>query len=141
MTLNTLRTLLQTLTGTSIVNVYFDWKRYLNKPDKGYPHVLWSLNGASFSRDARVSTVKNKKILICSAFAVAYYDFQNTDDIPTYDTLEGQFEVYINKINAMSGLKVLNIDNLKGVYLSEGSTSAAKEIGIMYENIQIEMNC
>lgn len=141
MTLSSLKALLQTTAGTAITEVYFEWKRYLNKPEKNYPHVLWSLDGASFERDIRVSAVKNQKVLTCTVFAVCYFDFQTGDKITSWDTLESQFETYLNAINAMSGLKVLNINNLKGVYLTEGTTSAAKEIGIMYENVELEMNC
>lgn len=141
MTLSALRTLLQTVTSTAITEVYFDWKKYLNKPDKSYPHVLWSLDGASFNRDIRVSTVKNQKVITCTVFALCYFDFQTDDKITAWDTLEAQFEVYLNAINAMSKLKILNINDLKGVYLGEGTTSAAKEIGIMYENVEIELNC
>jgi len=141
MTLSTLKTLLQTVTGTAITEVYFDWKRYLNKPDKSYPHVLWSLDGASFVRDARSTTIQETKVITCTVFAVAYFDFQTDDKITVWDTLEAQFEVYLNAMNDSANLQILNIDELKGEYIGEGMISANKEIGIMYKDVQIKMFC
>lgn len=141
MTLSSLRTLLQTVTGTAISEVYFDWKKYLNKPDKSYPCVLWSLDGASFTRDVRSSTVQETKIITCTVFAIAYFDFQNDDKITAWDTLEAQFETYLNAINDNSQLQILNIDEIKGEYVGEGMISAGKEIGIMYRDVQIKMYC
>ena len=141
MTLSSLKTLLQTVTGTAISEVYFDWKRYLNKPDKSYPCVLWSLDGASFSRDVRSSTIQETKIITCTVFAIAYFDFVNSDKITVWDTLEAQFETYLNTINDNSQLQILNIDEMKGEYIGEGMISAGKEVGIMYRDCQIKMFC
>lgn len=141
MTLSTLKTLLQTVTGTAISEVYFDWKRFLNKPDKGYPCVLWSLDGASFTRDIRSSTIQETKVITCTVFAIAYFDFQTGDKITTWDTLEAQFETYLNTINDNTQLQILNIDELKGEYIGEGMISAGKEIGIMYKDVSLKLYC
>ena len=141
MTLSSLRTLLQTVTGTAITEVYFDWKKYLNKPDKGYPCVLWSLDGASFTRDVRSTTVQETKIITCTVFAIAYFDFVNQDKITVWDTLEAQFETYLNTINNGSQLQIVNIDEMKGEYVGEGMISAGKEIGIMYRDVMLKLYC
>lgn len=113
----------------------------MNKPDKSYPHVLWSLDGASFVRDVRSTTLQETKVITCTVFAVAFFDFQNDDKITVWDTLEAQFETYLNTINDNTQLQILNISELKGEYLAEGTTSAAKEIGIMYRDVQIRLFC
>jgi hypothetical protein len=139
MTLSSLRTLLQT--GTTISEVYFDWKRFLNKPDKSYPCVLWSLDGASFTRDVRSSSIQELKIITCTVFAIAYFDFVNNDKIQAWDVLEVQFETYLNTINDNSQLQIMNIDEMKGEYIGEGMISAGKEIGIMYKDVTLKMFC
>lgn len=141
MTLASLKLLLETVTGTSVSEVYFDWKKYLNKPDKSYPCVLWSLDGASFTRDVRTSTVQESKVITCTVFAIAYFDFVSQDKITVWDTLEAQFETYLNKINDTSNLQLVNIDEMKGEYIGEGMISASKEIGIMYRDVQIKLFC
>lgn len=141
MTLASLKTLLETVTGTSISEVYFDWKRFLNKPDRAYPCVLWSLDGASFTRDVRTSTIQESKIITCTVFAIAYFDFQTDDKITVWDTLEAQFEAYLNAINAMSQLQIIGIEEMKGEYIPEGMISANKEIGILYKDVKIKMFC
>jgi len=141
MTLASLKTLLQTVTGTSIIDVYFEWKRFLNKPDRSYPAVLWSLDGASFTKDLRSSTLQKTKTLTCTVFAIAYFDFETSDKITVWDTLEAQFETYLNAMNSKSTIQIANINELKGEYIPEGMISANKEIGIMYQNVEIKMFC
>ena len=141
MTLSSLKTLLQATVGTAISEVYFDWKRFLNKPEKSYPCVLWSLDGASFTRDVRSSTIQETKIITCTVFAVAFFDFQNDDKITAWDTLEAQFETYLNTINDNSQLQVMNIDEMEAEYIGEGAISAGKEIGIMYKNVKLKLFC
>lgn len=141
MTLASLKTLLETVTGTSISEVYFDWKRYLNKPDRAYPCVLWSLDGASFTKDVRSSTIQETKEITCTVFAIAFFDFQSDDKIAVWDTLEAQFEAYLNAMNDTSNLQIVGIEEMKGEYIPEGMISASKEVGIMYKDVKIRMFC
>jgi len=141
MTLASLKTLLENTTGTSISEVYFDWKRYLNKPDKSYPCVLWSLDGASFTRDIRSSTIQKTKEITCTVFAIAYFNFETQDKITVWDTLETQFEEYLNAMNDSSNLQIVGIEEMTGEYIPEGMISASKEIGIMYKDVKIKMFC
>lgn len=141
MTLATLKSLLQTVTGTAISEVYFDWKKYLNKPEKSWPCVLWSFDGMSFTRDVRSSTIQETKEITCTVFAIAFFDFLNDDKITAWDTLEAQFETYLNTINDNSQLQVMNIDDMEAEYIGEGAISAGKEIGIMYKNVKLKLFC
>jgi hypothetical protein len=99
------------------------------------------LDGASFTRDVRTSTIQESKVITCTVFAIASFDFVSQDKITVWDTLEAQFETYLNKINDTANLQILNIDELKGMYIGEGNISAGKEIGIMYEGVQITLYC
>jgi uncharacterized protein (TIGR02145 family) len=141
MTLAALKAKLQTVTGTSIGEVFFDWKSYLNETrDKTYPCVLWQLDGAKFTEDARSSTIQKVKIITITVYAIAYYQL-TLDKISVWDTLETQFKTYLNTLDATAGIQILNIDKVNGQYAGEGLLSADKEIGIVYRDIQLKIFC
>ena len=141
MTLQVLRQKLQTLTGTNIGEVFFDWKDYLNEQrGKSYPCVLWQLDGAKFTEDVRTSTIQKTKLITLTVFAISLHD-PNVDKVTEWDTLEGYFKVYMNKVNEMTGLTIGNINEIKGQYAGEGLISADQEVGIMYTEVQLKMWC
>ncbi|TSA56913.1 hypothetical protein D4R42_02640 [bacterium] len=142
MTLAALKTKLIIKTGTSIADVIFDYDLYFNNQrEKTYPFVLWAIDGASFKKDHRSTTIQKTKILTLTAFVVINYDPNTQNKITLWDTIEGYFDTYINKMNDTDCIRVLNIDDLKGVYLHEGERSADTELGVMYPEIQIKMWC
>ena len=62
MTLAQLKAKLVIVTGTDIGEVLFDWQEYLSEVrTKTYPVVLWSLNGAKFTKDVRSETIQKVK--------------------------------------------------------------------------------
>ena len=166
MTLTDLKTKLQTITGTAInltadntiitadstivtvndtVNaigeVYFDWKDYLNEVrNKSYPLILWQLDGAKFTNDIRTSTIQKVKTFTFTVFALNYFDINRSDKITVWSALEIYFNVYMNAVNEMDGLQIVNIDNIKGQYAGEG-LNADKEIGIMYTDVILKVWC
>jgi hypothetical protein len=140
MTLANLKTKLQIIAGTDIKQVVFDWKEILNNTNKTYPVVLWSLGNARFEKDLRV-TVQKTKIITVPVFAIAFFNPLTDNKITTWDTLEAQFETYLNLVDANSNLQIVNISSLKGEYIPEGVISADKEIGIMYSDVQIKAFC
>ena len=143
MTLTTLKAALQTITGTDISEVIFDSELYFNTTrEKSYPFVLWSLDGAKFEEDLRTTTIqKTSLITIPAVFIVINYDSRIDDKIATWDIIKGYFDTYINKLDALSSIKIVDIDKLKGVYLQEGANSADKELGIMFPNLVIKTFC
>jgi len=142
MTLAALQALLESITGTSFGKIIMDSTLYFNSQrEKTYPYVLWAMDGAPFEKDDRSTTIQIKKILTLTAFAVQKFDPDTQSRITVWDSIEGYFDTYLNKINALSNVKIINIDNIKGVYLHEGENSADKEIGIMYPKIIIEAYC
>jgi hypothetical protein len=139
--LTTLKSKLVIVTGTSIGEVLFDWKEYQNEiRSKTYPLVLWSLNNAKFKNDIRTSTIQKVKTLTLKVFAITSFNIDTQDKITVWDTLEGYFNVYLNKINETAGLAVENIDKLDGEYFPEGLFSADKEIGLGYD-ITLRLYC
>ena len=71
MILATLKQKLQTLTGTSIGEVFFDWKIYFEENRlRTFPCVVWNLDGAEFLKDARTSTIQKWKIFTLTAFVI-----------------------------------------------------------------------
>lgn len=143
MKLAALKTKLEVLTGTSIGKVYFDWQEYMNETGvtKTYPVVLWSLSGARFTDDARTTPAQPQKKLTCTVFAIASFNANTQDKITVWDTLEGYFKAYLNKMNESSGLLIENIDRVNGEYAGEGLISVDSEIGIMYKDVVIKMFC
>ena len=142
MTLAALKQILQTVAGTGIGQVFFDWQEYLNETrSKTYPCVLWSLGGAKFTEDKRTSTIQKEKKLTITCFAIAKFNGSTQNKITVWDTLEGQFNTYLNAMNDMSNIKIANIDSLKGEYVPEGMISADSEIGIMLTEVKLIMYC
>lgn len=134
MLLATLKQKLQVVTGTSIGEVFFDWKDYLNEVrSKNYPVVLWQLDGMKFTTDSRTATIQKTKTLTLTVYAIASFDISSQDKITVWDTLEGYFETYLNKMNETTGITIENINNIKGQYAGGGLISADAEIGIIYE--------
>jgi len=142
MTLSQLETKLQILTGTSIAEVIVDSDIYFTiGREKQYPFVLWMLDGAEFDKDYRNSTIQETKIITIAAFIITNYDHDSDNKLDVWDTIEEYFKVYINKINELSGLQILNIDTLKGTYIWEGERSPDKELGIMFPKVTLKMFC
>jgi len=142
MTLAQLETKLQTLTGTSIAEVIVDSDIYFTiGREKNYPFILWMLDGARFDKDYRNSTIQDIKIITITAFIVTNYDHDSDNKLEVWDTIEKYFKVYINKINELSYIQILNINALKGTYIWEGERSPDKELGIMFPEIIIKMFC
>jgi len=141
MTLSALKAKLKVTTGTQIGDVYFDWQAYLNEVrDKVYPVVLWQLDGSKFTEDLRTSTIQKVRILTLNVYGIAFFELDN-DPITVWDTLEAKLKVYMNAVNAMSGLQIANIDKISGQYASEGLMSADREIGIIYNGVQLKISC
>lgn len=132
--LATLKSKLIVVTGTSIGEVLFDWQEYLNEVrTKTYPIVLWSLNNAKFTNDIRTGTIQKVKPLTLSCFAINSFDRNTQDKITVWDTLEGYFNVYLNKMNETAGIGIANIDKIDGEYFPEGLLSVDSELGIGYK--------
>lgn len=140
MTLATLKSSLQTLTGTSIAQVIFEWETYRNEVAKTYPLILWALDNTEFSKDARTSTIQDVKIITLPVFIFQRYDAHYDDKIALWDTLEGYLDVYLNAMNIISNLQVININSIKGAYIPEG-VMGNSEIGILYKDVQLKMFC
>lgn len=142
MTLATLKTILQDVTGTLIGSVYFDWQAYLNEVrGKTYPAILWSLGVSEFTQDKRTSTVQKTKELTITVFAIQNFNISTDDKITVWDALEAKFDTYINAMNNGTQIQIMNINELKGKYIPEGMISADSEIGIMFEGVKIKMFC
>jgi hypothetical protein len=134
---------LQTVTGTEIKDVVFDWQVFLNETrDKKYPTVLWMLDGASFSTDMRSSTIQKSKTFNIIVYAIAPYDPNSEDKITVWDDLEKKFKAYLNVVDSNISFSIENINNIKGKYIGDGGNiSADTEIGIRFENVSLKVFC
>jgi hypothetical protein len=147
MTLQNLKSKLSTITGTDILQVYFDQNKYLANSaheERTYPLVVWCFNLARFQKDGRPTTIQKVKSITVTVLAVINFDpaIETEDDrLEKWDLLEGYFDTYINTINDDLTIGVQNIDKLKGQYIPEGGISQNKEIGIMYEGIELKLFC
>jgi hypothetical protein len=84
------------------------------------------------------------KTFIVTVFAVIQYDpaIETEDErLAKWDLLEGYFDTYINLVNADESISVMNLSTLKGQDIPEGGISQNKEIGIMYEGIELRLYC
>ena len=142
MKLATLKTKLITITGTSIGEVIFDYQKELNViRSKTYPIVFWSFDSTDFTNDIRTSNIQYDKEYTITAFIIGLFNKNSDDRITVWDTLEGYFNTYLNAIDKMSTLQVINISELKGKYMPEGTIAADNIIGIEYEGIVIKTFC
>lgn len=141
MLLATLKTKLATLTGTSIGEVFFDFKIYSDSDVRRlFPVVVWNLDGAEFSTDYRTGTIQKWKIITITAFAINVFPIDG-DKITVWDTLEGYFQIYLNAMNDLAGMQILNIDKIKGQYLGQDIDKGEVTIGIMFQGVQIKIFC
>ena len=139
MTLTALQTKLQA--GTGIGQVLFDWKiSPMHQQEMTYPYVIWAIDGASFSEDYRTGTIQKEKTFTLPLYAVARYA-DDQDKITVWDTLEGIVKGYLNSLNDMDGIQILNINKISGKYAGEGLISANKEIGMIFGEVQIKCFC
>lgn len=142
MTLQALKNILTVTTGTAIGQVFFDWQAYLNETrSKTYPCVLWSLGGAKFTEDKRTATLQKVKELTLTCYAISNFNISTDDKITVWDTLEAQFNTYLNAMDSNARIKIANINEIKGEYVPEGMISADVEIGIMFTDVKILMYC
>lgn len=143
MKLNTLKTKLKVLTGTSIGEVIFDYQKEMNvQRSKTYPVVIWMFDSMTFDNDIRPSNTQYEKEFTVTAFVMGLY-YNGTDDrITIWDTLEGYFNVYLNALNTRDQvIQIVNIDSIRGEYLPEGQIQADNVIGIAYRDIKIKTYC
>jgi len=142
MTLSALKTKLQTLTGTTIGEVIFDWQDYMNDArQKVYPVVLWVMDGMEFTNDIRTGTIQKQKPLTLSVYIIESFNYDTSDKIVVWDTIEDQLNVYLNKVNEMTGLTIENIDKLKGTYYGIEPLTPDSDIGIAYKDIVLKLWC
>lgn len=147
MTLQNLKDKLQDVSDTDIGQVFMDQSKYLANTahnEKTYPVIVWCFNNAKFQKDHRTATIQKVKTVIVTVFVMVYFDqFTDSEDIKlnAWDLAEGYFDAYINKIDQDVALQVVNIGQLKGQYMPEGSIDQNKEIGIMYEGVELKMFC
>ena len=141
MNLSVLKTKLQTLTGTSIGEVFFDFKIYSDSDvRRTFPVVVWNLDGGQFLTDYRTSTIQKWKIITITAFAIDIFPIDG-DKITVWDTLEGYFQTYLNAMDSTAGMQILNIDKIKGQYLGQDVDKGEVTIGIMFQDVQIKLFC
>jgi hypothetical protein len=147
MTRAQLKTKLKGITGTEFEQFIFDQNKYLANTaheERNYPLVVWCFNNARFTKDSRPSTIQKVKTFIVTVFAVIQYDpaIETEDErLAKWDLLEGYFDTYINLVNADESISVMNLSTLKGQDIPEGGISQNKEIGIMYEGIELRLYC
>jgi hypothetical protein len=147
MTLQTLKDKLQDVSDTDIGQVFLDQSKYLANTahvEKTYPVIVWCFNNAKFQKDHRSTTIQKIKTVIVTVFVMVYFDqFTDSEDVKltAWDLAEGYFEAYINKIDSDHCIQVVNIQQLKGQYMPEGSIDQNKEIGIMYEGVELKLFC
>ena len=141
MTLAQLRTKLNVLTGTSIGEVFFDWKLYLNEVrSKTYPVVLWQLDGAKVKKDIRTTPTQPVKTLTLQVYIIQNFDGTTEDKVTVWDQIEGWLDIYLNKMHVTDKIAIDNINELNGTYYGEGLLSADSEIGMSYE-VTLKMWC
>ncbi len=141
MLLQDLKNKLQVITGTSIGQVYFDWKIYSDiSQSRIFPVVVWNLDGATFVEDYRTLTINKFKLFTLTAFAINVFPI-DSDKITVWDTLEGYFKAYLNAMNITDAIQIFNIDKIKGQYLGQDVDKGEIVIGISYKDIQIKMFC
>jgi hypothetical protein len=143
MLLQTLKNKLQIITGTTIGEVFCDYKKFQNvNREFSYPYVLWMLDNMKFVNDLRPNDTQNIKEFTITAFVVGLYDFNTQDKFTVWDTIETAFNGYLNAMNTNdSVIQIMNINQIKGEYLAEGSNSANKDLAIMFSDIQIRTYC
>lgn len=140
--LATLKTKLQTLTGTTIGEVIFDWQDYMNDSrQKTYPVVLWVMDGMEFKNDIRTGTIQKNKLLTLSVYIIESFNIDTSEKITIWDTIEAQLNVYLNKVDNMTGLSIENINELKGVYYGIEPLTPDSDIGISYKDVVLKLWC
>ena len=141
MLLQDLKNKLQVVSGTSIGQVYFDWKIYSDSDQsRTFPVVVWNLDGATFTEDYRTATIQKVKIFTITAYVIGILPI-DSDKITIWDTLEGYFKTYLNAMNATSGIQIFNIDKIKGQYLGQDVDKGEVVLGMVFKDIQIKMFC
>jgi hypothetical protein len=134
------------MTGTSILQVDFGLSKYLanDRPVQLYPGIIWDFNTSKFSKDFRTSTVQVIKTYTSAVIITMPFDVNiETEDqkLAKWDLCEGYFATYINKMNETDKVQIINIEDLKGQYIPEGVWESRKEIGILFDGVQIKTWC
>lgn len=139
MKLKDLRTKLQTITTTNIQEVIVDafqtWMEARELP-KQYPTVIWNLASAPFQKDVRNA----KKEIDIELWVIGSYDPATQDKLEVWDSIEQDLDDYIALINAGSDMSIEPLDEIKGEYFWEGSTSGDSELGIQYK-VKLKIYC
>ena len=146
MRINELKTALNVTTGIDVEKVIFDPMQDLNTQTKDYPTVMWDLNSLKFTTRAQnPNNIQNKSdetIYQIRAYVLGWMDKRDAANTETkhnlWETLHGQFEEYIAKVNEDAKIQVL--PNLEGEFFTEGSTSTDSEIAIGYD-VTIHQSC
>jgi hypothetical protein len=137
MKLKDLKTKLQTTTTTNIKSVIVDaFQSWAEVQTKQYPTILWNLAASQFKKDIR----NERKQLTMDVWIIGAFNPNTQDKLEVWDQLEDDLDDYLNLINSQGDIQILDLDQVKGEYFWEGSTSGDCELGIQYKTT-IKITC
>ena len=144
MTLTNLKAALEgAITGVDITMMLFDFLSYANKKrGKTYPLAVWDLGNLKGEKNLRATTGVSGNIeidLYCMDLVTP------EDDIPSgsiakWDAIEADLLAYLNVVNGLDYLKVLNMDEIEYEYYPGGMLTLEREVGVRYR-IELEIWC
>lgn len=128
MNLQSLRTILETTTGTNIKQVLFDFAPVLNDElDKQYPLVLWDIDNSTWKDNQR----SGEQFISINIYVVAPFSHYNEDKILAWDSLEADLKEYLNVINGQDFIYV-DLREVEKEYYPASLLTVDGEIGLRY---------
>jgi len=143
MLLTSFKTAAKIITGTSIKQVFFDYKQVVNiERTKLYPYVIWNMNSWKAVIDWANTSRRREKVTV-KVFCIDYWDrgaVTETDTmIAVWDAIRDSFRVYCTVLNTNGYIQIINLNKMPCEYFEIGLT-VDSEIGVSFD-VELDLFC
>jgi hypothetical protein len=143
MQLTSFKTAAQAISGTSVKQVFFDYRQIANiERVKLYPYILWDLNSWKGAINWADTGHKKEKVSV-RVFAVDYWDRASASETDTreaaWDAIRGYFREYCTVLNISQLVQITNLNNMPYEYYEIGLT-VDSEIGVAFD-VELDLYC
>jgi len=139
MTLEALRLKLDAAkSGTSIVQVVFDYSSYMNYGSKIYPLALWDFDNLSGTRN--LDSGEKLVNINCWCINEVAPEADVVNRHAAWDTIETAFAVYLQSVNEQSALTINNSRDMRFEYFPAGLLSLEREMAVRYA-VELKLWC
>lgn len=130
-------------TGTDIQLVLLDFIQYWDgNYSKLYPAIVWDFDNMTFTRNLRSGAERTARFVIdmYGINIITPESDRGTAKHTAWDAIEADMLAYLTKVDALTGISVVNMEEMPGEYYMPGILSMDRELGVRYR-VTLDLWC